>query len=92
MMPLSILPPALQSVAALLPPAHIMQAMQAFAYGLPTAFNPSASVAVTAAGGLMSFVLAVFLFNWDRQNQARQSHPLLGLLAALPYVLAALLM
>ena len=40
MMPLSMLPAGMQKVAALLPPAHIMQAMQGYAYGLPTAFDP----------------------------------------------------
>jgi ABC-2 type transport system permease protein len=88
MMPLSILPPGLQRIAALLPPAHIMQAMQAFAYGLPTAFDPWLSSAITAAGGMLAFLLAIYLFNWDKQNEVRRGHPLLGLLAAVPYAFA----
>ena len=91
MMPLSILPPAMQKVAALLPPAYIMQAMQAFAYGLPSAFGPWLSVAVTAAAGILALALAILLFNWDKQNQVRRGHPVLGLLAAAPYVVGFLL-
>jgi hypothetical protein len=49
------------------------------------------SVVVTAVAGVAAFVLAVFLFNWDKQNQTRRGHPLLGLLALVPYVVAVLI-
>lgn len=90
MMPLAMLPPAMQKVAALLPAAHIMQAMQALAYGLPTAFDPWVSVAVTAGAGTLAFALAIYLFNWDKQNEVRRGHPALAALAMAPYVLALL--
>jgi ABC-2 type transport system permease protein len=91
MLPLSILPASLQKVAALLPPAHIMQAMQGYAYGLPTAFSPAGSVLVTVVAGVLAFGLAVFLFNWDKQSQVRRGHPAFAALVMAPYIVAALL-
>jgi ABC-2 type transport system permease protein len=88
MMPLAVLPPAMQKVAALLPAAHIMQAMQGLAYGLPTVFDPVLSALVTAAAGLLAFLFAIYLFNWDKQNQVRRGHPALAALAFVPYILA----
>jgi ABC-2 type transport system permease protein len=91
MMPLAMLPPAMQKVAALLPAAQIMQALQGLAYGLPTVFDPVLSTLVTAAAGILAFLLAIYLFNWDKQNQARRGHPALAALAFGPYVIALLL-
>ncbi|MGE5601555.1 MAG: ABC transporter permease [Nitrososphaerales archaeon] len=88
MMPLAMLPPGMQKVAALLPAAHIMQAIQGLAYGLPTVFDPVLSALVTAAAGLLAFLFAIYLFNWDKQNQVRRGHPALAALALVPYILA----
>ncbi len=90
MMPLAMLPPAMQKVSAVLPATQIMQAMQGLAYGLPTVLDPLLATAVTAAAGLLAFLLAIYLFNWDKQNQARRGHPALAILAMAPYVLALL--
>jgi ABC-2 type transport system permease protein len=92
MMPLSILPEGIRRVSGLLPATHIMQAMVGLAYGQETAFPPVLSVVVSASAGLLAFGLAVYLFNWDKQNQTRRGHPALGALALLPYVAATLLM
>jgi ABC-2 type transport system permease protein len=91
MMPLAMLPPAMQKITALLPASHIMQGMQGLAYALPTVFDPVASTVVTAAAGVLSFLLAIYLFNWDKQNQVRRGHPPLALLAAVPYAVALVL-
>jgi ABC-2 type transport system permease protein len=91
MMPLSILPPAMQQVAKILPAAHIMQAMQGYAYGQEASFDPLISVLVTAAAGILAFGLAIYLFNWDKQNQVRRGHPAYAALALAPYVVAVVL-
>ncbi|MCB0004310.1 MAG: hypothetical protein KDH86_17340, partial [Anaerolineae bacterium] len=61
-------------------------------YGAETAFNPLASVALLVAGGLLALVLAMLLFNWDRNNRTARLQPAFGLLAILPYVLGMLLL
>ena len=62
-----------------------------FAYGQPTVFNPTTSALVLLAGGVLAFGLAIYLFNWDSRNQARRGHPLMALLALVPFVVGALL-
>ncbi len=92
MMPLDILPEGIRRVSGLLPATHVMQAMQGLAYGQKTVFPPVWSAVVTACGGLLAFGLAIYLFNWDKQNQTRRGHPALGALALLPYLTATILM
>jgi ABC-2 type transport system permease protein len=91
MMPLSMLPAGIQRIAGLLPATHMMQAMMGLGYGYPTAYVPIVSTAVTAAAGALAFALAVYLFNWDKANETRRGHPLMGLLAMLPYVIAVVM-
>ncbi|MCX6033103.1 MAG: ABC transporter permease [Chloroflexi bacterium] len=91
MIPLSVLPASVQPFAGLLPTSHAMQAFVGFAYGQPTVFNPTTSALVLLAGGVLAFGLAIYLFNWDSRNQARRGHPLMGLLALVPFVVGALL-
>jgi ABC-2 type transport system permease protein len=88
MMPLSMLPAGIQRVAGLLPATHMMQALTGYGYGYPTAFDPRLATAVTGAAGALAFALAIYLFNWDRHNEVRRGHPVMGLIAMLPYVVA----
>jgi ABC-2 type transport system permease protein len=91
MMPLSFLPAGARRFAALLPPAHAMQALLGYGFGAETVFDPLRAVVVLGAGGLLAFGLALYLFSWDSQNATRRGHPALALLAVLPYVAAVLL-
>lgn len=91
MMPLSILPESVQQFAGLLPSAHAMQALEGLAYGRETAFNPTTSLLILASSGLLAFGLAIYLFNWDSRNQTRRGHPLMALLALVPYVIGLML-
>jgi ABC-2 type transport system permease protein len=91
MIPLSMLPASVQPIAGLLPTAHAMQAFLGLAYGLPTVFDPMVSALVLLSGGIVATILAIYLFNWDSRNQSRRGHPLLALLALLPYILGSLL-
>ncbi len=90
MIPLSVLPASVQPFAGLLPTSHAMQAFTGFAYGQPTVFDPTTSALVLLAGGVLAFGLAIYLFNWDSRNQARRGHPLMALLALVPFVVGAL--
>ena len=88
MMPLSVLPDSVRRFSALLPPAHAIQAYVGLAYNGQTVMNPLASVAILLTSGVLAFALAIYLFNWDNQNSARRGHPLMALLAFVPYVIA----
>lgn len=90
MIPLNALPASVQPIAGLLPTSHAMQAFMGFAYGQPTVFDPTTSALVLLAGGVLAFGLAIYLFNWDSRNQARRGHPLMALLALVPFVVGAL--
>jgi ABC-2 type transport system permease protein len=86
MMPLSIMPESVHFVSGLLPTTYAMQAMDGLAYSRVTIFDPNLSLVVLAASGLVSTVLALYLFNWDSRNNSRRGHPLMALIAALPFI------
>jgi ABC-2 type transport system permease protein len=90
MMPLEFIPEGVRVVSALLPPTHAMQAIVALAYGQATIIAPIVSLTALVVGGLLAAVLANYLFNWDTRNNSRRGHPLLGLVALIPFVIAAL--
>lgn len=92
MLPYSMLPDALGKVGLLLPATHAMNAFQGLALNQVVAFRPLWSVLILLAGGILSFGLANYLFCWDSQNKTRRGHPLLALLALLPYVLGVVLL
>ncbi len=87
MLPYSMLPESAQVFARLLPAAHAMNAFSGLSMGYPPSFSPEGSLAILFTGGVVAFGLAVYLFNWDRRNQTRRGHPLLALLAAVPYII-----
>ncbi len=92
MLPYSMLPEIAGKFARLLPATHAMNAFNGLAMGQSADFSAWGSVMVLAAGGLLAFGLAVFLFSWDSRNTARRASPWLGLLALLPYVASVFLM
>ncbi len=86
MLPLSLLPKTVLLFSGLLPSARAMEAFVGLAYGNETQLNPAISVGVMLATAVLAFGLAVYLFDWDRANQARRGHPLMALLVLLPAV------
>ncbi|RPI22566.1 MAG: ABC transporter permease [Chloroflexota bacterium] len=91
MMPLDILPESVRSFSGLLPSTHAMQALMGLAYGRETVLDPWVCAGVLLASGLVSFGLAVYLFNWDSRNNARRGHPAMALIALVPYIAGILL-
>jgi len=87
MVPIVLLPPSIQPLAGLFPTTYAMTVFQHYAFGHPTVFNPVVSLVVLLTSIIISFGLALYLFNWDNQNQTRRGSPLLGLLALLPFLL-----
>jgi ABC-2 type transport system permease protein len=91
MLPVSLLPKSVQLFSALLPSTRVMEAFVGLAYGQETTLNAAVSVGVLLATAVLAFSLAIYLFNWDRVNQARRGHPLLALLVLLPAIVGILL-
>ena len=91
MLPYSMLPQAMRKVAQFLPATHAMNGFRGLAQDMVADFDPLWSVIILLAGGVLAFGLAVYLFNWDSRNPTRRGHPLLALLALLPYAVGALL-
>lgn len=87
MVPVEALPPSIQPLAGLFPSTYAMTVIQRYAYGMETIYNPQISLVILLASMLISFWLALYLFNWDSQNQTRRGHPLMALLAILPYLI-----
>jgi ABC-2 type transport system permease protein len=92
MMPFRMLPTAAQMVSRLLPATQAMNALNGLAMGQTADFSPWGSVIVLLASGVMTFGLAVYLFNWDRRNASQRGHPSLALLVFLQYAAGVLLL
>ena len=91
MMPLSVLPESVRFVSGLLPTTYAMQAMDGLAYARDTVFDPALSLGILVLSGLVSTLLALYLFNWDSRNSSRRGHPLMGLIAILPFIAGIIL-
>lgn len=92
MIPYDSLPASAQNLALLLPTTYAMNAFTRLGFGIETSLSAGLSAAILLAGGLLAIVLAVLLFNWDRNNRTARLHPAFALLAAVPYVLGMLLL
>jgi ABC-2 type transport system permease protein len=92
MIPYDLLPEAMGRVAQLLPATQAMNAFRGLAQALSADFDPLGSAIILLASGILAFGLSVWLFDWDSRNETRRGHPLLALLALLPYVAGAVLL
>jgi ABC-2 type transport system permease protein len=91
MMPLEALPQSVRPFAALLPSGHAMQAYSGLAFARATPWSAWGAFATLLGSGVLSFGLAIFLFNWDSRNKTSRGHPVMALLALLPYVVGFLM-
>ncbi len=92
MIPLSMLPDVLARISLLLPSTHSMNAFVQLGYNLTTDLIATASLLILLTGGILAFILALFLFSWDSQNSTRRGPVALALLAILPYILGMVLL
>jgi len=92
MVPLNMMPEIPQKIAQLLPATHAINAFNGLVMGNIPDFSPWGSIIILISSGLIAFGLAVFLFSWDSHNTTRRGHPLIALLALLPYVIGVLLL
>ena len=91
MVPYSLLPEVARKIAQLLPSTQGMNAFNALAMGGSADFSPWGSLLTLFSGGTLAIVMAVFLFSWDSHNSTRRGHPVLGLIALVPYLVQILL-
>lgn len=92
MLPAHMLPHELAKIGMLLPSTYSMNAFQGLAKNWTIGFDPYWSLIVLLAGGMLAFGLAIYLFRWDSNYRPRRGHPLLALLAFLPYLFGAFLL
>lgn len=92
MIPNNILPEAAGKISKLLPATHAMNAFNSLAMGKSADFSPQGSIILLLFGSVLAFGLAAYLFSWDQHNATRRGHPLLGLLAFVPYAVSLFLM
>jgi ABC-2 type transport system permease protein len=92
MLPYSQLPEMAGRVARILPATLAMNAFRELALDLTADFDAAGSLIILLAGGISAFGLAIYLFNWDRRNAVQRGHPLMAILALLPYAAGALLL
>ena len=86
MFPYSLLPEAAGKVSQLLPATQAMNAFNGLAMGKAADFSAWGSVVSLAPQRSCWLLrLAVYLFSWDSRNTTRRGHPLLALLALVPY-------
>ena len=91
MMPHDFLPETVQRISLILPPSHAMIAFQGLAQGATTLINPIWSLIILLVGGILALGLSILLFNWDPHNKTSKGHPLMAILAILPYIVGIFL-
>jgi ABC-2 type transport system permease protein len=91
MMPLSVLPHVMKKIALLLPTSHAMNAFRGLAYGYTPDFNPFWSIVILLSSIILSFSLALRLFNWQPQETERKKGAIWGFLVIVPYLVGIIL-
>jgi ABC-2 type transport system permease protein len=91
MFPNHMLPEVAGKISKLLPATHAMNVFNSLAMGKASDYSVHGSVIVLLLGSVLAFGMAVCLFSWDHHNATRRGHPLLGVLAFLPYAASVFL-
>jgi ABC-2 type transport system permease protein len=91
MVPSAALTPALTRVSLLLPASHAMRLFTALGMAPGAGPFPWVSLVVLCSGAILAFGLAALVFQWDSRMSQPNRRAALALLAALPYVAAALI-
>ncbi len=95
MIPYDLLPDVAGKISQLLPATHAMNAFNGLAMGVVDYSPwgaPWGSIIVLTISGVLAFGLAIYMFNWDRHNTTQRGHPIMALLALLPYVVGIFLL
>ena len=88
--PAQMLPLVIKKVGMLLPVTHSFNLFKYFSYQQYLGYDALWSMLILFTGGIISFGLAIFLFNWDSKNNTRKGHPAFAFLAIVPYIVGAI--
>jgi len=91
MLPYNFLPEEVRKFSRLLPATYSMNGFRGIAQQLPVNFSSTGSLIILLSGGFLAFLLAVYLFTWDKRTIRGYGNPILAWFSLLPYV-AGLLM
>jgi len=89
--PYNVLPDILKRIGMLLPSTHAVNLFRYYSYNQSIGYNPIWSLVILIVGGLLSFGLAIYLFDWDSQNKTRKGHPAFAFIAIIPLIIGAIL-
>lgn len=92
MFPYRMLPEPAAKFGQLLPATHAMNAFLGLSMGREADFLPVGSLFVLLSGGLLAFLLGIYLFTWDAQNLTRRGNPLLAIFGLVPYLAGLILL
>ncbi len=91
MIPTDQLPQFIGWFSRILPTTYAMDAMLSLGWGEPVLnIWPLGGILVLLAGGILSFVLAGYLFSWDQNNYTRRGPSFLAALVLIPFILGAI--
>lgn len=91
MVPLTMLPGSVRSIAFILPTTHLMQAYLAAGFGQPTTETLGTAIVILVASILIALTLSAALFSWDKRSDSRKVNPALALTALLPFIVSVFL-
>ena len=91
MMPTSVLSKGVQKTAMLLPTSYSTSALNAAYSGQQAIYSMQGSLIILGLGGLVSYILAAYLFTWDSKT-TNSLRNLAGLAVLTPYVLGIILL
>jgi ABC-2 type transport system permease protein len=91
MMPTSVLSKGVQKAALLLPTTYSTNVLNATYSGQQALYSFQGSLAILGLGGLVSYVLAAYLFTWDNKT-TNSLRNLIGLAVLIPYILGIVLL
>jgi ABC-2 type transport system permease protein len=89
MVPVDILPEALNKIGHLLPTGYGMQIFMGWAYRQSTPYSPLTAALILFSGGTLAYLSAIALFSWETRSE-RGKLKLLALLSFVPYLLGAI--
>ena len=88
--PQDLLPDMIKKIGLLLPTTHAINLFRYYSYNQSIGYNPLWSIGILIISGILSFGLAIYLFNWDSQNKTRRAHPAFAFITIIPLIIGAI--
>jgi ABC-2 type transport system permease protein len=88
--PQNLLPDILKKIGLLLPSTHAINLFRYYSYNQSIGYNPLWSLVILFISGILSFGLAIYLFNWDNQNKTRRGYPAFAFFTIIPLIIGAI--